>query len=61
MPERQWQKSSFSGGSTNGECVEVAAGLDGRIRLRESDAPDTVLAADRAAWSAFLKAVKAES
>ncbi|MFE7119261.1 DUF397 domain-containing protein [Streptomyces sp. NPDC057654] len=61
MPEHQWQKSSFSGGSINGECVEVVAGLDGSIRVRESDAPDVVLAASRSAWGAFLRSVKAES
>ncbi|MEV0275312.1 DUF397 domain-containing protein [Streptomyces sp. NPDC050610] len=61
MPEHQWQKSSFSGGATSGECVEVTADIDGRIRLRESEAPGTALATSRPAWSAFLRTVKAES
>ncbi|MDQ1037725.1 hypothetical protein QFZ75_004141 [Streptomyces sp. V3I8] len=42
MPELTWQKSTFSGGP-QGECVYMAAAPDGTIRLRESDAPDTVL------------------
>ncbi|KOG87633.1 DUF397 domain-containing protein [Streptomyces varsoviensis] len=53
-----WQKSSFSG-SGQDDCVEVAAGLDGRIHVRESDEPEAVLAASRSAWGAFLRSVKA--
>ncbi|MEV0262602.1 DUF397 domain-containing protein [Streptomyces sp. NPDC050617] len=60
MPERQWQKSSFSGGSVNGECVEVAVGLDGQICVRESDDPDVVMAASRSTWGAFLRSIKAD-
>ncbi|MFD0308300.1 DUF397 domain-containing protein [Streptomyces sp. NPDC127119] len=43
MPELIWQKSTFSGGP-QGECIYIATAPDGTLRLRESDAPDTVLA-----------------
>ncbi len=54
-----WQKSSFSG-SGQDDCVEVAAGLDGRIRVRESDEPEVVLATSRSAWDALLESIKAD-
>ncbi|MFF2504155.1 DUF397 domain-containing protein [Streptomyces sp. NPDC058067] len=41
MPELSWQKSTFSEDQAN--CVYVATAPDGTIRLRESDAPDTVM------------------
>ncbi len=59
MPQLKWQKSSYST-SGQDECIEAAVGLDGRIRVRESDAPHVVLAASRSAWGAFLKTVKAD-
>ncbi|MEU7040456.1 DUF397 domain-containing protein [Streptomyces varsoviensis] len=58
MPQLTWQKSSYST-SGQDECVEVAVGPDGRIRVRESDDPDVVLAASRPAWGALLKSIKA--
>ncbi|SFB93655.1 DUF397 domain-containing protein [Streptomyces aidingensis] len=52
----QWQKSSFSG--ANGpDCVELAHG-GGPLLLRESDAPETVLAASPAAFAALLTRLK---
>ncbi|MEV0262601.1 DUF397 domain-containing protein [Streptomyces sp. NPDC050617] len=60
MSQLIWRKSSFST-SGQDECVEVAADASGRIRLRESDAPNTALAASSAAWGAFLKTLKADS
>ncbi|MFE4495586.1 DUF397 domain-containing protein [Streptomyces niveus] len=53
-----WQKSSFSGGDDNQNCVELAE-ADGRILLRESDAPGTIITTDRAKLRAFLLGVKA--
>ncbi|AEW95840.1 MULTISPECIES: DUF397 domain-containing protein [Streptomycetaceae] len=53
-----WQKSSFSGGSGSGECVELAAGRSGTVHLRESDNPTTVLTADAAGLAALLKEIK---
>ncbi|MFJ4617543.1 DUF397 domain-containing protein [Streptomyces sp. NPDC088812] len=55
MPEHlTWQKSSFSGGP-QGECLYVAPTADGGIRLRESDAPDTVLSTTPAPLAALLQ------
>ncbi|MFD7508210.1 DUF397 domain-containing protein [Streptomyces sp. NPDC059853] len=59
----RWQKSSFSsGGGEN--CLELAAapapgggGRLGLVLLRESDRPETVLAATRARVAALLAAV----
>ncbi|MFC0599527.1 DUF397 domain-containing protein [Streptomyces palmae] len=53
-----WRKSSFSTGDT-GECVELAAGPSGTVRIRESDAPDAVARTTPAALRAFVRAVKA--
>lgn len=57
MTELAWQKSTFSGGGTSGECVEVAVAT-GRIHLRESDRPREVLTTTPAHWAAFLRAIK---
>jgi predicted secreted Zn-dependent protease len=54
-----WQKSSFSGGGTSGECVEVAAAPDGLLRLREGDRPAAVVTTVRAQWDVFVKGIKA--
>ncbi|MGW8570747.1 DUF397 domain-containing protein [Streptomyces niveus] len=53
-----WQKSSFSGGDDNQDCIELAE-ADGQILLRESDAPGTIITTDRAKLRAFLLGVKA--
>ncbi|MET9296775.1 DUF397 domain-containing protein [Streptomyces sp. NPDC003077] len=58
MTEMEWRKSSFSGGG-QGECVEIAAGADGRVLFRESDEPVVVASAARASWRAFVRAVQA--
>ncbi|MEU0642960.1 DUF397 domain-containing protein [Streptomyces umbrinus] len=49
-----WQKSSFSGGGDSSDCVEVAA-TQGVLRLRESDEPDTVIAATGAGLAALIR------
>ncbi|MFI6626279.1 DUF397 domain-containing protein [Streptomyces sp. NPDC050528] len=41
MPNPVWQKSTYSPDASN--CVYVAQGPAGAIRLRESDTPDTIL------------------
>ncbi|MCC3771014.1 DUF397 domain-containing protein [Streptomyces sp. UNOC14_S4] len=38
-----WHKSSFSG-SGQDDCIEIAEAPGGKVRLRESDFPDTTLA-----------------
>jgi Domain of unknown function (DUF397) len=55
-----WQKSSFSGGGSGEDCVELAAEktLPAAIHLRESDNPATVLTANRPGLAAFLAAIK---
>ncbi|MDT0321506.1 DUF397 domain-containing protein [Streptomyces millisiae] len=59
MPNLQWQKSSFSGGSGSGECVELAAiSAGGVVLLRESDDADTILAARPDACRALLAQIK---
>ncbi|MFF1676056.1 DUF397 domain-containing protein [Streptomyces sp. NPDC058256] len=42
MQTTHWQKSTFSGDSSN--CVYVAAPAPGTLHLRESDEPDIILA-----------------
>jgi hypothetical protein len=56
MPDVQWQKSSYSSQQAN--CVELAT-ADRAILVRESDAPEVVLATNPAALSALLAATKA--
>ncbi|MET9296776.1 DUF397 domain-containing protein [Streptomyces sp. NPDC003077] len=58
MGERVWRKSSCSGGG-NGDCLETAAGSDGRVLLRESDEPDVVVSATSAPWAGLVRAVQA--
>ncbi|ROO51848.1 uncharacterized protein DUF397 [Micromonospora sp. Llam0] len=52
-----WRKSSRS--NNQGECVEVADGLDGVIGVRDSKDPaGPVLAVAPASWSSFVAATK---
>ncbi|MEV8341161.1 DUF397 domain-containing protein [Streptomyces niveus] len=55
-----WQKSSFSGGDDNQDCIELAE-ADSQILLRESNAPGTIITTDRAKLRAFLLGVKPAS
>ncbi|WP_055548427.1 DUF397 domain-containing protein [Streptomyces sp. NBRC 110028] len=57
MPTYTWQKSSYSGNA--GNCVYVRTDRDGTLHLRESDAPDTILATAPATFGAFIRAAKA--
>ncbi|MEV0263116.1 DUF397 domain-containing protein [Streptomyces sp. NPDC050617] len=60
MPaELNWQKSSFSGGGDGNSCVELVA-VDGKIWLRESEAPRAIVTAAPAALRAFVRSVKAD-
>lgn len=62
MPDRpvattRWRKSTFS---SIGECVEVAELSDGRIGVRNSNAPDAgTVYFTRAEVDAFVKGVQA--
>lgn len=55
----RWQRSSFSGSGGGTECLEAAATRDGRLCLRESERPATVLTLAPGPWAAFLRAVRA--
>ncbi|MGV9271526.1 DUF397 domain-containing protein [Kitasatospora sp. NPDC003701] len=54
-----WQKSSFSGAEGADNCLELAAGVDGRRHLRESSDPEVVVTMDAAKLRAFILGVKA--
>ncbi|MGA5132819.1 DUF397 domain-containing protein [Streptomyces olivoreticuli] len=56
MSTYDWQKSSFSGDSSN--CLNIAAASDGALRLRESDDPASVLAPTSAKLGALIMALK---
>ncbi|MEU5594240.1 DUF397 domain-containing protein [Streptomyces sp. NPDC020298] len=53
-----WQKSSFSGGDADTNCLEMAAATPTTPRLRESDTPATVLTPAPTALHALLTALK---
>ncbi|MBT2404500.1 MULTISPECIES: DUF397 domain-containing protein [unclassified Streptomyces] len=57
MPTCQWWKSSYSGDGSN--CVCVAVAPDGTVRLGDSKAPETVVAASAHALRTFIGAVVA--
>jgi hypothetical protein len=61
IPEILWRKSSFSGGGDNGgaNCVETATLPDGRIAVRDSKNPVTVMCFDRAGVGAWIEEIKA--
>ena len=60
MSTSDWQKSSFSSGDGNTNCIEVAAGPRTRtLRLRESDEPANVVAPTGAALSGLIRHLKA--
>jgi hypothetical protein len=56
-----WRKSSYSGGgSSGGDCVEMA-GLTSGAAVRDSkNTPGPVLAFGHAPWHAFLTGLRAE-
>lgn len=56
MSDVEWQKSSYSSGNPNQDCLEAARSPAGRLYLRESDDPDTVLVTTPARWAALLRA-----
>ncbi|MFI9464734.1 DUF397 domain-containing protein [Streptomyces xiamenensis] len=56
MPHLKWQKSTYSSGNPNSDCLEAARSPEGHLYLRESDDPDTVLVTTPARWAALLRA-----
>ncbi|MEU8584596.1 DUF397 domain-containing protein [Streptomyces abikoensis] len=56
MAYLHWQKSTFSGGGGNGECIELSAGDDTTtIHLRESDTPTVTLSLSPHTLRALLR------
>jgi hypothetical protein len=55
LPPRHWQKSSHSKGEAN--CVELARIPTGLL-LRESTAPDQIMAASPSGLRGLLQAIK---
>ncbi|MEE1762451.1 DUF397 domain-containing protein [Streptomyces sp. SP18BB07] len=55
--ERQWFKSSYSGGSGT-ECVETAFGLNGAAVRDSKDQTLPWLAFSDRAWSDFIAAIQ---
>ncbi|WP_460067750.1 DUF397 domain-containing protein [Streptomyces sp. YKOK-I1] len=53
-----WQKSSFSGGDPDTDCLEIAAPTPATLHLRESDTPATLLTPSPTALNALLTAVR---
>jgi hypothetical protein len=51
-----WQKSTYSGDSSN--CVYVAASVTGMLHLRESDQPDVILTTTAPRLQTFICALK---
>ncbi|GHC48881.1 DUF397 domain-containing protein [Streptomyces cinnamoneus] len=58
MSEIRWQKSSFSTDAV--ECVELADSM-GRVLIRESDTPGTVIRTTPHRLRALLASVKADA
>ncbi|WP_328669249.1 DUF397 domain-containing protein [Streptomyces sp. NBC_00328] len=56
MHTTHWQKSTYSGDSSN--CVYVAATPTGTVHLRESDEPETVLTTVPAALKSLIRTLK---
>lgn len=55
----RWQKSSFSGGDDDTDCLEIAATTPTTLHLRESDDPTTILNPTTTALHALLTTLKA--
>ncbi|PSM43658.1 DUF397 domain-containing protein [Streptomyces dioscori] len=58
MPAIHWQKSTYSGDSSN--CIHVATPAAGTVVLRESDAPDTTLITTPARLGELIRTLKAQ-
>ncbi|MGP3967042.1 DUF397 domain-containing protein [Streptomyces sp. 6N223] len=59
MSNLTWQKSSFSTGDPNQNCLEVAQGPEGHgVRLRESEDPAAVLTTTPTRLAALLRCLR---
>jgi len=52
--ERVWRKSSYSGATEDGDCVEVSLALDALVRDSKNPAGGT-LTFSSTAWKNFLE------
>ncbi|MBK3565854.1 MULTISPECIES: DUF397 domain-containing protein [unclassified Streptomyces] len=59
MPNHVWQKSTYSPDASN--CVYIAAAPADVIRLRESDAPNTILTTTPAGLRHLIDTLKSRS
>ncbi|CAM5674940.1 DUF397 domain-containing protein [Streptomyces aurantiogriseus] len=59
MQTLHWQKSSYSGDSSN--CLYVAATPTDTIHLRESDEPDVILTTTTPGLRALIRGLKDHS
>jgi hypothetical protein len=59
MSALEWQKSSFSSGNPDSDCIEVAS-IPGTsmMSLRESDDPTVSLTSEKAPFQALLAVLK---
>jgi hypothetical protein len=55
-PDRSWRKSTYSGSTDSGTCVEVSLAQDALVRDSKATGGD-VLAFSVAAWRAFVACV----
>ncbi|GIG56996.1 transcriptional regulator [Longispora fulva] len=59
LGDQPWRKSTRSGGTPDGSCVDVAPLADGKVAVRHSHHPDgaaIVYNADE--WAAFMAGAK---
>ncbi|MFD4639172.1 DUF397 domain-containing protein [Lentzea sp. NPDC058436] len=54
--DRSWRKSTYSGSTDSGTCVEVSLAQDALVRDSKATRGE-VLAFSASAWRAFVKAV----
>lgn len=59
IPELEWLRADPEDGEELEAYLEIAAGPDGMIYMRETSDPDTVVVTTPAKWEAFLKGIKA--
>ncbi|MDW6061721.1 MULTISPECIES: DUF397 domain-containing protein [unclassified Streptomyces] len=59
MTQLDWQRAATPEDGEQEAYLEVAAGPDGRIYMRESNDPDNIVVTTQAKWEAFIKGVKA--
>ena len=54
----EWVKAEISGGNNSNGCLERAVLPDGRVAIRDSEDPDTVIICSAHSWSCFLDGAK---